>query len=114
MPNGQIGLQCFDHLVGDSSREHRSTSTNALYRTRGLIGPRRIFGTGSPYASILWALLAGALAPLPAWLLAKRFPRQTWLHHVNFPVMLSGASYIPPANGINYTSWFLGAFIFRT
>lgn len=51
--------------------------------------------------------------PFPAWLLAKRFKANSFLKQVNFPVMLSGVSYIPPANGINYTSWFLAAFIFR-
>ena len=79
---------------------------------RGLVGPRRIFGSGSPYVHILWALLAGALLPLPAWYLARRY-KKDWLSLVNFPVMLTGASFIPPGSGINYSSWFLAAFIFR-
>jgi hypothetical protein len=29
------------------------------------------------------------------------------------PVFLNGPSYIPPAVGINYSSWFTVAFIFR-
>ena len=86
---------------------------NFLLPTRGLVGPNRIFGEGSPYRIILWSLLIGAVLPFPAWLLAKRLKRKSWLDFVNFPVMLTGASFIPPATGINYSSWFLAAFVFR-
>ena len=72
----------------------------------------RIFGAASQYSGILWSLLAGALIPIPAWLILRQ-RKDSWVKHVNFPVMLTGASYIPPANGINYASWFLAAFTFR-
>jgi hypothetical protein len=81
-------------------------------RDRGLIGPARIFGLGSPYRHILWALLAGAILPIIIWAVGRRWKiANTRLP--NIPVMLTGASYIPPATGINYSSWFLAGFVFR-
>lgn len=35
------------------------------------------------------------------------------MRYINVPVLLNGASYIPPATGINYSSWFIVGFIFR-
>lgn len=72
-----------------------------------------MFGRGSPYVHILWSLLAGALLPVIIWFIGKRF-KISYTRLPNLPVMLSGASYIPPATGINYSSWFLVAFVFRT
>ena len=80
---------------------------------RGLIGPTRQFGSGSLYHGHLWALLVGALLPLPFWWWQRRFP-DTRLKYVNIPVFLNGPTCIPPATGINYSSWFLVGFIFRT
>lgn len=72
-----------------------------------------MFGQGSPYVHLYWALLVGAALPAVFFLLSRRFRGIAWLQLVNFPVMLSGASLIPPATGINYSSWFLVGFIFR-
>jgi len=79
---------------------------------RDLIGPTRQFGPGSLYHGHLWALLVGAFLPLPFWWWQRRFP-DTRLKYINIPVFLNGVMYIPPATGINYTSWFLVGFIFR-
>ena len=79
---------------------------------RGLIGPTRQFGSGSLYHGHLWALLLGALLPLPFWWWQRRFP-DTRLKYVNIPVFLNGPTWTPPATGINYSSWFLVGFIFR-
>jgi hypothetical protein len=58
-------------------------------------------------------MLIGALAPVPFWLWQRRFP-DTRLKFINLPVMLNGPTLAPPANGINYASWFIVGFIFRT
>jgi hypothetical protein len=79
---------------------------------RGLIGPTRQFGSGSLYHGHLWALLVGAFLPIPFWWWQRRFP-DTRLKFINIPVFLSGPTYIPPATGINYSSWFLVGYIFR-
>jgi hypothetical protein len=79
---------------------------------RGLIGPKRQFGTGETYHPQLYALLFGALIPIPFWLWQRKFP-QSRLKYVNMPVLLNGPTWIPPATGINYSSWFVVGFIFR-
>lgn len=79
---------------------------------RGLIGPARQFGIGMMYNPILYWLLVGAVLPVPFYLLGRRYPN-SWLQYVNIPVLFTGAVYMPPATGINYSSWFLFGFIFR-
>ena len=61
----------------------------------------------------MYAMLAGGIAPIPFWLWQRRFP-DTRLKYINLPVMLNGPTLAPPANGINYVSWFIVGFIFRT
>lgn len=106
----KVGVQRINHLVG---RRYSMPIDATDHLPRGLVGPRRIFGAGSPYSTILWALLVGAFLPIPFWAYQRRY-KTSWVRHVNFPVMLTGASFIPPATGINYSSWFMAAFIFRT
>jgi hypothetical protein len=79
---------------------------------RGLVGPTRLFGPGAPYNVFLYALLAGALAPIPLWYYQRRFP-DTRLKYVNLPVLLNGPSAAPPATGVNYASFFIIGFVFR-
>ncbi|KIJ51353.1 hypothetical protein M422DRAFT_158620 [Sphaerobolus stellatus SS14] len=78
----------------------------------GLIGPARQFGDKSPYHPQLYALIAGALLPIPFYLWQRRYPK-TRLKYINIPIMLNGCQYIPPATGINYSSWFFVAWIFQ-
>ncbi|KAH8922321.1 OPT-domain-containing protein [Atractiella rhizophila] len=78
----------------------------------GLIGPARQFGKGALYNSQLYFLLVGVFLPIPFYFASKRWPN-SWVKYVNIPVSLVGASYIPPATGINYSSWFLVGFIFQ-
>lgn len=60
----------------------------------------------------MYALLAGALAPLPLWYYQRRFP-DTRFKYINLPVLLNGPSAAPPATGVNYASFFILGFIFR-
>ncbi|KAJ7159202.1 OPT oligopeptide transporter protein-domain-containing protein [Mycena crocata] len=76
----------------------------------GLIGPSRQYGPNSIYHSHLYALATGALLPLPFWFWQRRYPH-SWTKYISTPVILNGVSRIPPATGINYSSWFaVGAF----
>ena len=79
---------------------------------RGLIGPTRQFGTGSIYHPHLYAILAGVFIPMPAYFWQRRYPN-SWTRYVSTPVVIAGLSAIPPATGINYSSWFLVGFIFQ-
>jgi hypothetical protein len=79
---------------------------------RGVIGPTRQFGPHALYKPELYALVVGAVLPIPFWLWQRRYP-QSWLKYFSMPVLLNGPGSIPPALGINYSSWFVVAFIFR-
>ncbi|KAL0950706.1 hypothetical protein HGRIS_007482 [Hohenbuehelia grisea] len=78
----------------------------------GGIGPARLFSIGQTYSGLLWFFLVGALAPIPFYFLARRFPLSFW-RYINMPVFFAGVGAIPPASGINYASWALTGFIFN-
>jgi len=78
----------------------------------GLVGPTRQFGPTGVYKYLMYAMLAGGIAPIPFWLWQRRFPN-TRLKYINLPVMINGTTLAPPANGINYVSWFIVGFIFQ-
>ena len=84
-------------------------TTSAIW---GLIGPARQFGTDSIYHPQLYAIAIGAVLPLPFWLWQRKWPNK-WNRFVNLPIVLNGIGLIPPATGINYSSWFLVGFIFQ-
>ncbi|KAF8577241.1 OPT superfamily oligopeptide transporter [Ramaria rubella] len=78
----------------------------------GLIGPSRQFGRTSLYGPELFAFLFGAFIPIPFWFWRRRFP-DSRLPLISMPVLLNGPSFIPPATGINYSSWFAVGFVFQ-
>lgn len=80
--------------------------------SRGLIGPTRQYGADSLYQPSLYAIIVGAILPLPFWLWQRRYPN-SWVKFVSTPVILNGVSYIPPAGGINYSAWFATGFVFQ-
>ena len=78
----------------------------------GVIGPARFFGNDSVYQALLYFLLLGLVLPIPFYLASKRWPK-SWITYVNIPVLINGVTFIPPASGINYSSWFLAGGVFR-
>lgn len=60
----------------------------------------------------MWAILIGTLLPIPLYMLSRKYPYSRW-RYVNVPVALSAAMYFPPANGMQFTSWFIAAAIFQ-
>lgn len=60
----------------------------------------------------MYAIIVGALLPFPFWLMQRRRP-DSWAKFVSTPIALIGVSFIPPATGINYSSWFAVGFIFQ-
>jgi OPT family oligopeptide transporter len=90
-------------------------STTTFYTASllwGAVGPQRLFSVGQIYSPLLWFFLIGFLLPFPFYYAARRYPR-SFLRYVNFPVFFNGANALPPASGINYSSWFLVGFIFQ-
>ncbi|KAG8998790.1 hypothetical protein FRB90_012233, partial [Tulasnella sp. 427] len=72
----------------------------------GLIGPRRLFGKNGIYRFHPYGILIGAILPLLPWLWHRRRPGSRFAgFHV--PIVLAGPLGVPPATGINYSSWFL-------
>ncbi|KAF5377622.1 hypothetical protein D9615_005109 [Tricholomella constricta] len=78
----------------------------------GGIGPQRLFSPGAPYSALLWFFLVGGLAPIPFYLLSRRYPLSFW-RYINIPVCFAGLGALPPASGINYASWGIVGFIFN-
>jgi len=74
----------------------------------GAIGPRRLFSPGAPYSALLWFFLIGLFAPIPFYLLARRFPF-SFYRYVNVPVILLSLGVVPFSS--NYMSWVLCGFI---
>jgi len=76
----------------------------------GGIGPKRLFSQGGLYYPAVYFFLIGAILPIPCYFLARRYPLSMW-RFVNIPAAFAGIAQIPPASGINYSSWFMfGAF----
>ncbi|KZP32187.1 OPT oligopeptide transporter [Athelia psychrophila] len=78
----------------------------------GGVGPARLFSVGKMYNPLLYFFLIGAIAPIPFYFLARRYPLSLW-RYVNIPVFFTGVGAMPPASGINYSSWALTGFAFQ-
>ncbi|KAJ6443632.1 small oligopeptide transporter, OPT family [Purpureocillium lavendulum] len=83
----------------------------------GAIGPKRIFGPGQIYNSLTWGFLAGAMLPVPVYLLQRRFP-DTWVRYVHIPVLFFGPLSLSPYNLSQLwpafcLSWFFNLYIRR-
>ncbi|GAA5988416.1 hypothetical protein JCM10908_003556 [Rhodotorula pacifica] len=76
----------------------------------GLIGPERLFGPHGMYRAITYFTAVGAVLPVLTWLLRRRFPTR-WYGEVHVPIALLGLGYVPPANGINFSSPLLIGFV---
>lgn len=90
------------------SRTHFNTSM-----VWGAIGPRRFFASDALYHDLLWFFLVGAALPVVVYVLRTRvFPNTKWLKHVHMPLFLGSLNYIPPASGVNYSSWCIVGLVF--
>ncbi|KAJ7102653.1 OPT oligopeptide transporter protein-domain-containing protein [Mycena crocata] len=69
-----------------------------------------VFATA--YNPLLYGFLVGALAPIPFYFLARRYPLSYW-RYVNIPVFCGGVAAIPAASAYNYAAWGLTGFIFN-
>jgi len=113
MSSQQSFLYCVCYMVRSRSMGPTAIADMVPYfPIRGLIGPSRQFGPNSIYHAQLYAIIIGALLPLPFWLIQRRRP-DSWAKFVSTPVVLLGVSYIPPSVGINYSSWFAVSFVFQ-
>lgn len=72
----------------------------------GLVGPARIWGVGKIYAPMLHFFWIGALTPFITWALYKKTGWKL-LTLVNWPLFWVGMYNVPPATGVNYSSWYV-------
>ncbi|GAA5988414.1 hypothetical protein JCM10908_003555 [Rhodotorula pacifica] len=78
----------------------------------GLIGPERLFGKNGLYRPLVYLTLVGGAAPVLTWLLHRRYP-QRWFGQIHFPILLTSGLYVPPANGINFSSPLIVGFVMQ-
>ncbi|KAJ7478233.1 hypothetical protein FB451DRAFT_1396018 [Mycena latifolia] len=64
------------------------------------IGPARLFSPGGMYNALLYGFLFSALAPIPFYYLARRYPLSYWCC-INIPVFCGGVGAIPAASAYN-------------
>ncbi|KAF8409761.1 hypothetical protein HHK36_005840 [Tetracentron sinense] len=84
----------------------------------GVVGPRRMFGPLGLYGKMNYFFLIGAVAPVPVWLLSRKFPDQKWISLINMPIILGATGYMPPARAVNYLMWgavgiFFNIYVYR-
>ncbi|KAF8257802.1 OPT oligopeptide transporter protein-domain-containing protein [Lactarius quietus] len=78
----------------------------------GVIGPQRIFSHGQLYYGLLYFFLIGAVLPIIQWALLKRL-KIGLLRYLNFPVIFTSITLMPPATPINYVPSVLVCFLFN-
>ncbi|KAL1750247.1 OPT oligopeptide transporter protein-domain-containing protein [Schizophyllum commune] len=78
----------------------------------GVIGPKLQFSAGQVYYTLTFFFLIGAACPIILWLITKKYPT-TILNYLNFPLVFSGTSDIPPATAVNYVGWATVGFVFQ-
>ncbi|KAI7268677.1 OPT family small oligopeptide transporter [Hortaea werneckii] len=80
--------------------------------TWGVVGPQRMFGAGSIYASFNYFWLVGALLPVAFFVLNRVFPYRR-LRFLHAPVMLGAMAWLPPATPLFFTSWAFVGLLFN-
>lgn len=85
----------------------------------GAIGPAKMFTKRGNYQQMNWFFLIGLLAPVPGWLLSRKYPNKKIFELINMPIILGGPMLMPPARSINYLSWgavgiFFNYYIYNT
>ncbi|XP_044462609.1 oligopeptide transporter 1-like [Mangifera indica] len=71
----------------------------------GIVGPLRMFTKEGVYPELNWFFLLGLLAPVPGWLLSRKYPEKKWIKNIHTPLILLGPLAMPSANAVHYLSW---------
>ncbi|KAL8825618.1 MAG: hypothetical protein Q9170_007725 [Blastenia crenularia] len=80
----------------------------------GVVGPWRFFGRGALYQPLIWFFLVGGIAPIIVFAIGRRRPPNSIWRKINLPILFGSLSWIPPATGLNFTSWAVVCFIFNS
>ncbi|KAJ6863926.1 oligopeptide transporter 1 isoform X1 [Populus alba x Populus x berolinensis] len=79
----------------------------------GVVGPMRMFGRLGLYSKMNYFFLIGLLAPVPVWILSRKFPEKKWIKLINVPIILGGTVGMPSARAVNYMCWFAVGIFFN-
>ncbi|KAJ9672445.1 hypothetical protein PVL29_025883 [Vitis rotundifolia] len=84
----------------------------------GVVGPLRMFTKLGVYPGLNWFFLVGLLAPVPVWLLSRKFPNQKWIKLIHMPIIIGATGIMPPARAVNYVMWgavglFFNLYVYR-
>ncbi|RDW67024.1 small oligopeptide transporter-1 [Coleophoma crateriformis] len=84
----------------------------------GAIGPARVYSIGKIYSGLLHFFWLGALMPVITWAIWKYWKKadgskRDWIRMIHWPLIFVGTYNVPPATGINYSSWALVNMIFN-
>ncbi|KAK6154485.1 hypothetical protein DH2020_008733 [Rehmannia glutinosa] len=79
----------------------------------GVIGPLRMFTGQGVYGAMNWWFLAGAVAPIPAYLLGRKYPEKKWIQLINVPLILGATMTMPPARAVNFIMWGVAGIYFN-
>ncbi|KAL3614823.1 oligopeptide transporter [Castilleja foliolosa] len=84
----------------------------------GIIGPLRMFTNEGVYGALNWWFLVGLVAPIPTYLLGRKYPEKKWIRLINVPLILGSTMSMPPARAVNYIMWgiagiFFNIYVFR-
>ncbi|CAN1334207.1 Oligopeptide transporter 5, partial [Linum perenne] len=71
----------------------------------GVIGPLRMFTDSGNYPQMNWFFLVGLLAPVPVWLLWRKYPEKKWIRLIHMPLIFAATANMPPAKPVHYLSW---------
>lgn len=76
----------------------------------GALGPVRNFSPGQIYGDLLWFFLIGPVVVLITYALGRRWKT---VNYLSWPVAFGAMSLVPPATGINFSSWWVVNVIFN-
>ncbi|XP_058068216.1 oligopeptide transporter 5-like [Magnolia sinica] len=85
----------------------------SITSTWGIVGPSRIFAPFGLYKHVYLFFLLGALAPVPVWLLSRKFSEKKWIRLIHFPIILGATANMPPIRAVHHWSWLVVGFLFN-
>ncbi|KAK8065113.1 Glutathione transporter 1 [Apiospora hydei] len=78
----------------------------------GLVGPARLYSAGRIYSGLNHFFWIGLLLPPLTWLVWKKTGSE-FVRKINWPLIFVGTYNVPPATGINYSSWYIVNLVFN-
>ncbi|KAH8785929.1 small oligopeptide transporter [Diaporthe sp. PMI_573] len=78
----------------------------------GLIGPGRLYSVGKIYSGLLHFFWIGLILPPITYYIFKR-TKSDFVRKINWPLIFVGTYNVPPATGVNFSSWYLVNLIFN-